>query len=90
VVDRNGIPLAVRLSSTNSHDTTQLLPLVDAISLVIGPRGRPGGPGSARPSSTLDKAYDFASLWCALRVRSITPRLARRGIDSSERLRQHR
>jgi DNA-binding MarR family transcriptional regulator len=28
VVDRNGIPLAVRLSAANTHDATQLLPLV--------------------------------------------------------------
>src|SRR5215204_7602058 len=31
VVDKRGIPLAVCLSAANSHDVTQLLPLVDAI-----------------------------------------------------------
>ena len=31
VVDRDGIPLAVRLSAANAHDSTKLLPLVDAV-----------------------------------------------------------
>src|ERR671923_546218 len=44
VVDRNGIPLAVMLSAANAHDATQLIPLVDAIPPIIGPRGRPGRP----------------------------------------------
>jgi hypothetical protein len=44
VVDRNGIPLAVRLSTANAHDAAQLLPLVDAIPPIIGPRGSPGRP----------------------------------------------
>jgi hypothetical protein len=44
VVDRNGIPLTVRLSAANAHDAKQLLALVDAIPPIIGPRGRPGRP----------------------------------------------
>ena len=51
VVDRNGIPLAVRLSAANAHDSTQLLPLIDAIPPIIGPRGTTGpapeAPGQA-------------------------------------------
>jgi transposase len=35
-------------------------------------------------------AYDSAALRRALRSRGITPRLARRGSDSSERLGRHR
>ena len=41
VVNRNGLPRAVRLSAANAHDTTQLLPLIDAIPPIIGPRRRP-------------------------------------------------
>jgi transposase len=37
-----------------------------------------------------DKAYDSSDLRCAVRARGITPRVARRGIDSSERLGRHR
>jgi transposase len=50
VVDRNGIPLAVRLSAANVHDSNLLEPIVDAIPAVVGPRGRPGRPRK-RPAS---------------------------------------
>lgn len=90
VVDRSGIPLAVRLSAANAHDATQLLPLVDAIPPIIGPRGRPGRPRKRPAKLHADKAYDASPLRRALRARGITPRIARRGIDSSERLGRHR
>jgi IS5 family transposase len=90
VVDRNGIPLAIRLSAANAHDATQLLPLVDAIPPIIGPRGRPGRPRKRPAKLHGDKAYDSADLRRALRARGITPRLARRGINSSERLGRYR
>jgi transposase len=85
-VDRNGIPLAVRLSAANAHDSTQLLPLVDAIPPIIGPRRKPGRPRKRPAILHADKAYDSSSLRQALRARGITPRIARRRIDSSERL----
>jgi transposase len=90
VVDRNGIPLAVRLSAANAHDATQLLPLIDAIPPIIGPRGRPGRPRKRPTKLHADKAYDSSALRRALHARRITPRIARRGIDSSERLGRHR
>jgi transposase len=90
VVDRNGIPLAIHVSAANTHDSTQLLPLVDAIPSIIGPRGRPGRPRKRPAKLHADKAYDSANLRRALRTRGITPRLARRGIHSSERLGRHR
>jgi transposase len=90
VVDRNGIPLAIRLSVANAHDATQLLPLVDAIPAIIGPRGRPGRPRRRPAKLHADKAYDSSALRRALRARGITPRLARRGIDSSKRLGRYR
>jgi transposase len=90
VVDRNGIPLAIRLSAANAHDATQLLPLVDAIPPIIGPRGRPGRPRKRPAKLHADKAYDSTHLRRALRSRGITPRIARRGIDSSERLGRYR
>ncbi|CAO3402612.1 Mobile element protein [Azospirillum palustre] len=37
-----------------------------------------------------DKGYDFAHCRQALRRRGIIPRIARRGIESSERLGRHR
>ena len=87
---RGASPLAVRLSAANAHDATQLLPLVDQIPSIIGPRGRPGRPRKRPAKLHADKAYDSSPLRRALRARSITPRIARRGIDSSERLGRHR
>ena len=89
-MDRNGIPLAVRLSAANAHDSTQLLPRVDAIPPIIGPRGKPGRPRKRPSKLHADKAYDSSDLRRALRSRGITPRIARRGIDASERLGRHR
>jgi transposase len=89
-VDRKGIPLAVRLSAANAHDATQLPPLVDAIPPIIGPRGRPRRPRKRPAKRHADKAYDSSPLRRALRARGITPRVARRGIDSSERLGRYR
>ena len=90
VVDRNGVPLAVRLSAANAHDSTQLLLLVDAIPPIVGPRGKPGRPRKRPAKLHGDKAYDYPALRRALRARGITPRIARRGIESSERLGRHR
>ena len=90
MTDRNGIPLAVRLSAANAHDATQVLPLVDAIPSIIGRRRKPGRPRKRPGKLHADKAYDSADLRRALRARSITPRIARRGIDSSERLGRYR
>ena len=90
VVDQNGIPLAVCLSAANAHDSTILVSLVDMIPPIIGPRGRPGWPHFRPGKLHADKAYDSADLRRALRGRSITPRIARRGIDSSERLGRYR
>ena len=90
VVDRNGVPLALRLSVANAHDATQLIPLVDAIPAIIRSRGRPGRPRKRPAKLHADKAYDSSDLRRALRARGITPRVARRGIDSNERLGRHR
>jgi transposase len=90
VVDGRGIPLAVRLSAANAHDSTQLIPLVDAIPSIIGPRGRPGRPRKRPTKLHADKGYDYPTLRRALRTRGITPRIARRGVDSSERLGRYR
>jgi transposase len=41
VTDGEGVPLAFQLTGANAHDVTQLLPLVDSIPPIKGPRGRP-------------------------------------------------
>jgi IS5 family transposase len=60
---------------------------VDAVEPIKRPRGRP----RKRPAKLhTDKAYDAAERRRALRRRGITPRIARRGIESSERLGRYR
>jgi IS5 family transposase len=62
------------------------LPLV----AVVGPRGWPGRPRLRPAKLHADKAYDSAGKRRALRRRGIAPRIARRGIESSERLGRYR
>jgi IS5 family transposase len=79
--------LAVGLSAANTHDSMLLEAMVDAVAPVKGPRGRP----RKRPAKLhLDKAYDYPRCRRALRRRGICPRIARRGIESSQRLGRYR
>ncbi len=66
------------------------MPLIDAIPPIVGPRGRPGRPRFRPAKLHGDKAYDFPACRRALRARGIASRIARRGIESSERLGRHR
>jgi transposase len=87
VVDRQGVPLAVLLTAANVHDSTVLEEALDAVPPVRQPRGRP----RRRPKKLhADKAYDYRRCRRACRKRGIVPRIARRGVESSERLGRHR
>jgi len=90
LVDRGGIPLAVGLSAANTHDSLLLEPMVDAVPAVKGPCGRPGRPRRRPAKLHGDKGYDYPRCRRALRRRGITPRIARRGIESSGKLGRHR
>jgi IS5 family transposase len=90
LIDATGIPLAVGLSAANTHDSQLLEQLVDAVPAVIGPRGRPGRPRRRPAKLHADKGYDFPACRRGLRRRGITPRIARRGVESSQRLGRHR
>ena len=90
MIDATGIPLAVGLSAANTHDSQLLEPLVDAVPAVIGPRGRPGRPRRRPAKLHADKAYDHRRCRAYLRRRGIRPRIARRGVESSQRLGRHR
>jgi IS5 family transposase len=57
---------------------------------MIGPRGRPGRPRRRPAKLHADKAYDFPRCRHALRRRGISPRIARRGVESNRRLGRHR
>ena len=83
LVDRDGIPLAVFISPANWHDSPMLEPLLDAVRPVKGLWGRP----RKRPDKLHgDKGYDSDRCRDACRKRGITPRIARRGVESSEKL----
>lgn len=88
VVDRGGVPLAITISASNVHDSRRMLPTVDAIPPIR--TGMPGRPRKRPVKLHADKAYDSRSLREALRRRGITPRIARRGIESKERLGRYR
>ena len=87
VWDRIGIPLCVMLSAANVHDSIVFEELIDAIEPIKRPRGRP----RKRPKKLhADKAYDDKKCKEALRKRSIKSRIARKGVESSEKLGRHR
>jgi transposase len=90
VVDRAGVPLAVRLSAANAHDSTLFEPLIAAIPAILGPRGRPGRPRKRPAKLHADKAYDIPRCRQYLRRRGITARIARKGVESSENLGRYR
>jgi transposase len=71
-------------------DSVLLEPMVDAVPAVKGPRGRPGRPRRRPTKLHCDKGYDYPRCRRALRRCGITPRIARRGIESSARLGRHR
>lgn len=85
--DAQGLPPALGVSGANVHDSQALLPLVLAIPAVRSRRGpRRRHPGRLRA----DKAYHSAERLRWLRERRIVPRIARPGIESSERLGRYR
>jgi IS5 family transposase len=77
----------VCLSAANTHDSVLLEPAVDAVPPIKGPRGRPR---KRLVKLHLDKGYDYPRCRRALHRRGITPRIARCGIESSQRLGRHR
>jgi transposase len=86
LVDRQGVPLMVQLTAANVHDSKLLEPLVDAVQPIRRPTRHPGRPRKRPAKLHADKRYDYPEKRRALRRRGIMPRIARRGVESSERL----
>jgi transposase len=87
LTDAAGLPLAVAVRAANTHDSLALIPLVQAIPAIRSRRG----PRRRRPGKLhADKGYDYPHLRVWLRRRSITPRIARRGVETSDKLGRHR
>lgn len=88
IVDRHGLPLAPpMLTASNVPDVVTLLMMVDRIVPVRGRRGRP----RRRPGKVhTDLGYRSRANIRGLRERGIVPRIARKGIESRERLGRYR
>ncbi len=87
MVERGGLPLAALLTGANRHDAMVFDALLDA----IPPIKTPAGQRRKRPAKLhADKGYDYPRCRRALTQRHIRVRIARKGIDSSERLGRHR
>jgi transposase len=82
--------LATRLTAANVNAGTMLADLVEAIPPIRRPHGQPGRPRRRPAKLHADKEYDSARNRQALRQRGITPRIARRRIESSARLGRYR
>jgi transposase len=89
LVDRNGIPLAIWLTAANVNDGAVFEDLIEAVEPVKRPGGR--GRPRCRPAKLhADKAYDIRRCRAYLRRRGIGCRIARKGIESSEKLGRYR
>jgi IS5 family transposase len=88
VVDATGIPLACAVTAANVHDSRMREPRLDAIPPVrTGRRGRP----RSRPAKLhADKGYDYRRCRDACVRRGIKHRIARKGVERTDRLGRHR
>lgn len=81
------MPLAVLSTPANKNEVTVLLALLDEEPPALQPDGsREDRPGKLH----LDNAYRGKDLEEALRERGVEPRIARRGIERSDRLGRYR
>ena len=87
MTERTGLPLSVGISGANTHDSQALIPLVQGIPPIRSRRGR----RRRRPDELhADKGYDHAYLRRWLSGRGIRHCIARKGIETSQRLGRHR
>jgi transposase len=85
--ENGGLPLVVGVTAANTHDSVMFVPLLDGIPAIRSRRG----PRRRRPGKLhADKAYDAEDLRAFCRRLGIAPRIARKGIESSQRLGRHR
>lgn len=87
ITEAHGIPLAAILTGANTHDVTQLLPLLEAIPPI---RGKPGRPRRKPDAIKGDRAYDSEPHRKTLREKRIQPILAKRRTENGSGLGRHR
>ena len=87
LTERTGLPLSVGISGANVHDSQALIPLVKGIPPIRSRRG----PRRRKPGKLhADKGYDYSHLRRWLSKRGIRHRIARKGVETSQRLGRHR
>ncbi|MFE4583407.1 IS5 family transposase [Streptomyces chartreusis] len=87
ITERTGLPLSVGISGANVHDSQALIPLVKGIPPIRSRRG----PRRRKPGKLhADKGYDYSHLRRWLSQRGIQHRIARKGVETSQRLGRHR
>jgi transposase len=86
-VDGGGLPLSLLVTAANTNDSLVFEALLDDLPAVRTPTGQ----RRCRPEKVhADKAYDHRRCRGYLTRRGIKVRIARRGVESSERLGRHR
>jgi hypothetical protein len=83
ITDRNGVLLTFLLTGANTNDGMPFEELLDKIPSISG---KPGRPRRRLDKLHADKAYDHRRCREVCRRRRITPRIARRGIETSQKL----
>ncbi|MFF5025620.1 IS5 family transposase [Streptomyces collinus] len=87
ITEQTGLPLSVGISGANVHDSQALIPLVKGIPPIRSRRGL----RRRKPEKLhADKGYDYSHLRRWLSQRGIRHRIARNGVDTSQRLGRHR
>ena len=87
LVDAGGIPLVVGLSGANVPDTITLKAMIENIPNIAGKVGRPI---HRVDKIHADKGYDSARNREVVNKMGMIPKIARRGIESKDRLGRHR
>jgi transposase len=77
-------------TAANVNEGTVLERLIDAIPPLKPPRGRPGRPRRRPDTLHADLGYASRANRALLRRRGISPRIARKGVESRARLGRHR
>lgn len=90
MVDAQGLPLATLLTAANVNDSVVFERVLEAIPPLRRPAGGPGRPRWRPAKVHADKGYDKPHCRRYCWTHHIGCRIARRGIESSERLGRHR
>jgi transposase len=75
------------LTPANANACNMLQPMLDKIPSIRRPRGRPRRRTNKHHA---DKAYDHVFCRAGCRIRGVVPQIARRGVESADRLGRHR